>query len=137
MKRKTRSGGTSTEWLKGAFAHDRAGRESEAIPLYRKALSSGGLTRAQLRDTLICLGSSYSTVGQSGGALRCLNRARKLFPEDPVIELFLALVLARSESSIRAVRILGAALLRESRHTGLRKYRRVLARKYRGLTADA
>jgi Tetratrico peptide repeat len=135
VKRKTRSGRTSTEWLEVAFTHDRAGCESAAIPFYRKAISSGGLTHAQLRDALICLGSSYSTVGQSGGAVRCLNRARKLFPEDPVIELFLALVLARSKRSMRAVRILGAALLRESGHAGLRKYRGVLLRKYRGLTA--
>jgi tetratricopeptide (TPR) repeat protein len=137
VKRKTHSGRTSREWLEIAFARDRAGRESEAIPFYRKAISSGGLTHAQQRDALICLGSSYSTVGQSGGAVRCLNRARKLFPEDPVIELFLALVLARSKSSMRAVRILGAALIRDSGHANLRKYRTVLIRKYRGLTAGA
>jgi hypothetical protein len=63
VKRKTRSGRTPTDWLEVAFTHDRAGRESEAIPFYRKALSSGALTRAQLWDASICLGSSYSTSG--------------------------------------------------------------------------
>lgn len=119
-------------FLKEALVHDAAGREALAIPLYRAAMKKG-LSKGDLRDAMICLGSSLRTVGEVKGAIRVLRRARKLYPRDPVVILFLALAHASDGQQLLAIRQLADCVLKESRSPELEPYRKVLARKFHGL----
>jgi tetratricopeptide (TPR) repeat protein len=115
--------------LHQAFALDANGHEAQAIPLYRRAIAAG-LSKKDLRDALICLGSSLRTVGQTQPAIRTLQKARTLYPRDPAIILFLALAHYDAHQPDLALRQLADALLKESPHPGLAPYRSVLGKKF-------
>ncbi|MGA3066070.1 MAG: tetratricopeptide repeat protein [Tepidisphaeraceae bacterium] len=119
-------------WLESAFALDRLGREDEAIPLYEQAIRLG-LDGSALRDALICLGSSLRTVGRAREALRRFQQARRRFPRDVVVELFLALGYHDTRQPTDALRLTALACLRESGDSGLAPFRDVLKRKFRTL----
>ncbi len=74
----------------GAF--DSAGRENEAIPLYRKALEKG-LSGDYLPQLYLQLASSLRNVGQLDEAITILQDACQHYPEGPSLKLFLALAL--------------------------------------------
>jgi Flp pilus assembly protein TadD len=118
--------------LLNALRLDAAGREKEAIPIYRRAIALG-LAQRELHTTLVCLGSSLTTTGQTGQAIRTLQRARRLFPRDPTVILFLALAHAHHGQQRLALRQLGDVLLKTSTDPVLREYRTALQRKYHAL----
>jgi tetratricopeptide (TPR) repeat protein len=120
------------ELLSEALALDAVGRERKAIPLYRRAIARG-LENKDLHTALVCLGSSLRTVGQTKAAITTLRKARRLFPRDIVVTLFLALAHYDAGQRDLAIRQLGDALLKESAQPSLAGYRRVLARKYHAL----
>jgi TolA-binding protein len=76
---------TATRLAREAFEQavglDQRGRENDAIALYRRAIRLG-LKGKPLRDAMIGLGSSLSTVGQHRSAMRILDQARKTFREE-------------------------------------------------------
>lgn len=118
--------------LADALALDAAGREADAIPLYRKALAAG--LPAHLQHTaLVCRGSSLRTTGNLRAALRTLDKARRLFPGDPTVILFLALTHHDAGQSPLATRQLADMLLKQSRDPRLAPYRKALARKFHAL----
>jgi tetratricopeptide (TPR) repeat protein len=123
---------TAVVWLESAMALDRLGREAEAIPMYERAILLG-LEGTQLRDALVCLGSSLRTVGRSPEAVRYLEQARKQFPDDVVVELFLALGYHDLSQVTSALRLAAMACLRESGSRSLAGYQKVLKRKYHSL----
>src|SRR5262245_57823016 len=118
--------------LNEALALDAAGREGEAIPLYRRAIALG-LKKQDLHTALVCLGSSLRTIGQTRESIRVLQKARLLFPRDVVVTLFLALAHYDAGQQSLVIRQLADALLKESKQPGLEPYRRALARKYHAL----
>lgn len=118
--------------LKEAVAHDAAGRERKAIPLYRRAVA-GGLGERDLHAALIGLGSSLRTTGQTRSAIATLRKARRLFPRDVTVMLFLALAHCDAGQRDLAIRQLGDALLKESKQPRLAAYRQTLSRKYHAL----
>jgi tetratricopeptide (TPR) repeat protein len=119
-------------WLESGFALDRLGREQQAIPFYEQALRLG-LDGPLLRDALICLGSSLRTAGRARDALRRFQQARRRFPNDVVVELFLALGYHDMRRETDALRLTALACLRESVNSGLAPFRDVLRRKFRSL----
>jgi tetratricopeptide (TPR) repeat protein len=123
---------SASVWLESAFALDRLSREEEAIPLYERALQLGLQGTAQ-RDALVCLGSSLRTVGRSEEAVRYLKQARKQFPSDVVVELFLALGYHDISQVTHALRLAAIACLRECDSRNLAGYGDVLKRKYSSL----
>lgn len=74
----------------GAF--DSAGREMEAIPLYRMALEKG-LSADYLPKLYLQLASTLRNVGQLDEAISILQNACQQYPERPSLKLFLALAL--------------------------------------------
>jgi cyanophycin synthetase len=118
--------------LKQAVSLDAAGREKEAIPLYRLALARG-LANEDLHAALTGLGSSLRTVGKTPAAITTLRKARRLFPRDVVAIMFLALAHYDAGQRDLAIRQLADALLNESTHPRLKPYRRALARKFHAL----
>jgi tetratricopeptide (TPR) repeat protein len=75
-----------------ACAHDRAGREAEAIPCYEEALSLG-LPDPLRRQALVGLGSSYRNELRHRDAIALLESATVEYPEDAALRVFLALAL--------------------------------------------
>ena len=73
-----------------ACAHDRAGREDEAIPCYQEALSLG-LPDPLRRQALLGLGSSYRNVLRHADAIAVLRGAADDYPDDDSLRIFLAL----------------------------------------------
>jgi Flp pilus assembly protein TadD len=119
----------ATELLESAFQLDNRGKEAQAIPLYRQAIRAG-LSGAALRDAMVCLGSSLRTIGQLAAARRILLKARKQFPGDPVVVLFLALVEHDAGHVPLALRQVAHLYLSTSADPGVAKYRAVLGRKF-------
>src|SRR5689334_4786541 len=115
--------------LEQALALDRAGKELAAIPLYRKALA-GTLSPEDLHTALVCLASSLRTTGNLKAALRTLQKCNRLFPRDPTVILFLALVHADLGQYPLAIRQLADGFLKESRNPRLSAYRTALAKKF-------
>jgi len=118
--------------LKEALSLDAAGHEKQAIPLYRLALARG-LANEDLHTALVGLGSSLRTAGQTSAAITTLRKARKLFPRDIVVMMFLALAHYDAGQRDLVIRQLADALLNESTQPRLAPYRRVLARKFHAL----
>ena len=118
--------------LKEAQSLDAAGHEKQAIPLYRLALARG-LANEDLHTALVGLGSSLRTAGQTSAAITTLRKARKLFPRDIVVMMFLALAHYDAGQRDLVIRQLADALLNESTQPRLAPYRRVLARKFHAL----
>jgi len=121
------------EYLERAFALDRRGREAEAIVFYTKALALG-LEGEDRKDALVCLASSYRNVGEPDRARSVLEKARREFGNDPVVEAFFALVLHDLGEGARALRVLGRAFLDSCADERLEPYRETLRRKFRALT---
>ncbi|MGU5739057.1 tetratricopeptide repeat protein [Aeromonas caviae] len=75
-----------------AGLHDMLGRETEAIPLYQKAVSLG-LGEASLRGALLGLGSTYRTTGRHAEALATFDEALSRFPDAVEFKVFRAMTL--------------------------------------------
>ncbi|WP_082954484.1 tetratricopeptide repeat protein [Acidihalobacter prosperus] len=76
--------------LDAAFALDKAGRESEAIPLYEQALVLG-LRKSRRLPAYVGLGSSYRNIGDYENSLHWLDRGAVEFPGYHVLPRFQAL----------------------------------------------
>jgi Flp pilus assembly protein TadD len=116
--------------LSRAMALDRRGREKQAIPIYRRAIRSG-LKGAALRDAHVCLGSSLRTAGKARQAIAILRLARKKYPNDIPVKMFLALSLHDAGEHAAALRLLAGISL--ERGGGLAGFGRVMVRKFRSL----
>jgi len=127
---------TAREFLARALAHDKAGREAKAIPDYERALKLG-LDSADERTALICLASSHRNVGEHLRAQSIIERARRKFSGDPVVDAFAALILLDAGRPQRAVRILGLALCNHAQPGALDGFDSALTRKFRAATQTA
>lgn len=99
--------------LEQAFAHDRAGREEEAIPCYEEALALG-LPDGPRQQALLGLGSSLRNVRRHDAAIETLRAAAEEYPEHGGLRFFLALALWSGGRERDAFRALGALVLDEA-----------------------
>jgi predicted Zn-dependent protease len=95
-----------------------------------------GLSKEDTHAALVCLGSSLRTVGKTRAAVATLQKARRLFPGDTVVIMFLALAHYDAGQRDLVIRQLGDMLLKESTQPRLAAYRRVLARKFHALRGE-
>jgi tetratricopeptide (TPR) repeat protein len=109
--------------LEEAFAHDRAGREAEAIPLYEEALALG-LPDGPRAQALLGLGSSLRNVRRHREAIEVLRAGVDEYPEHGGLRFFLALALWSGGEEREGFRTLGALALDE---VDLRGYARAAA----------
>jgi tetratricopeptide (TPR) repeat protein len=93
-----------------AGAHDFAGYEAEAIPLYREAMGLG-LTDDILRRAYVQLGSSLRNVGQYDEAIQVLSEGLARFPDFSPLRIFRAFALYSSGQCKQSVVELLEALL--------------------------
>jgi tetratricopeptide (TPR) repeat protein len=106
-----------------ACAHDRAGREEEAIPCYEEALVLG-LPDPLRQQALLGLGSSYRNVLRHADAIALLRGAADEYPDDDALAVFLSLALWSGGREREAMQALGRVTLES---TDLRGYGRAAA----------
>jgi tetratricopeptide (TPR) repeat protein len=106
-----------------ACAHDRAGREEEAIPCYEEALELG-LPDPLRQQALLGLGSSYRNVLRHADAIALLRDATDEYPDDDALAVFLSLALWSGGREREAMQALGRVTLES---TDLRGYGRAAA----------
>jgi tetratricopeptide (TPR) repeat protein len=115
-----------------AAAHDRAGREAEAIPEYEESLRLG-LPDEVGRRALLGLGSSLRNVGRHDDAVAVLEAACSRFPGDAALRAFRALAVA---SAGRCEHALADTLLLVAEEVELGGYERALREYARELAAS-
>lgn len=103
---------TARDRFEEACAHDRAGREREAIPLYRTALEAG-LGDPLRPQALLGLGSSLRNVRAHDDAVAVLAAAVDEYPSHNALRLFHALALRSAGREREAFRALGRLALDE------------------------
>jgi tetratricopeptide (TPR) repeat protein len=111
------------EAVEEAFAHDRAGRESEAITCYERALELG-LPDQLRQQALLGLGSSLRNVRRHDEAVAVLEGAVGDYPDHGGLRFFLALARWSAGREREAMLELGRLALDEA---DLRGYRRAAA----------
>jgi tetratricopeptide (TPR) repeat protein len=111
------------EAVEAAFAHDRAGREAEAIPCYERALELG-LPDQLRQQALLGLGSSLRNVRRHDQAVAVLEGAVADYPDHGGLRFFLALARWSAGREREAMRDMGRLALDEA---DLRGYRRAAA----------
>jgi tetratricopeptide (TPR) repeat protein len=122
--------GAGSAALERAFAHDTAGRESQAIPEYRAAIEAG-LEDDELLGALLGLGSSLRNVGELEESARVLRQGVTRFPDHAALRVFLALTRWTSGHQSDAFRELVEALFRADA-PGMARYQRAI----RGYSAE-
>lgn len=78
--------------LQCAWAHDKLGLETEAVPFYERALEIG-LEGPELESALLGLGSTHRALGEYEKAVSTLQRGVESFPGRRSIKVFLAMAL--------------------------------------------
>jgi tetratricopeptide (TPR) repeat protein len=107
-----------------ACAHDRAGREEEAILSYEKALELG-LPDPVRQQALLGLGSSYRSVLRHADAIAVLRGGVAEYPDDHALAVFLALALWSGGSEREAMQAIGRVAVETA---DLRGYGRAASR---------
>jgi tetratricopeptide (TPR) repeat protein len=103
-----------------AFAHDRAGREAEAIPCYQRALELG-LPDQLRQQALVGLGSSLRNVRRHREAVAVLEDAVAEYPDHGGLRFFLALARWSAGEEREAMRVMGGLALDEADLRGDRR----------------
>jgi tetratricopeptide (TPR) repeat protein len=80
------------EEIAAAYAHDREGREAEAIKHYDRAWQLGVPDDAR-KQFVVGYGSTLRNVGRAEEAVTILGEAVAAYPDYPALQAFLALAL--------------------------------------------
>lgn len=102
-------------------SYDVLGEESQAIPYYQQAVEHG-LEGEDLKECLICLGSSYRIIGEYERAIAALERVVADFPADNAGRVFLALAYYSDGREDEAVSALLDVLLETTRDESILAY---------------
>ena len=111
--------------LQCAWAHDRLGMESEAVPYYEAAIRLG-LDGADRKDALLGLGSTYRTLGRYEEALSTLDRGVEEFPDHGGMNVFRAMALYNNRRGKEACELLLRLLSETTNDETIATYRRAI-----------
>ncbi|MFC5705939.1 tetratricopeptide repeat protein [Aeromonas eucrenophila] len=109
-----------------AGLHDNLGRETQAIPLYQKAIALG-LSEASLRGAWLGLGSSYRSTGQYAEALAAFEQGQAHFPEANEFRVFGAMARYNLGQHKEGMETLLGVLAETTADPALVTYRRAMA----------
>lgn len=108
-----------------AWVHDSMGLESEAVPYYEKAISSG-LSGQDRRGALLGLGSTYRTLGQYEHSMRILEQGRNEYPDAREFNVFYAMTLYNLGRNAEAMELLLREVGETSGDDGIASYGRAI-----------
>lgn len=101
---------TVDEIIAQAYAHDKEGREREAVTYYDQAFAMG-VPDSMRKRFLVGYGSTLRNVGRADDAVGVLSQAVVEYPDYPALHAFLALALLDAGHPKAAVAaMLGCAL---------------------------
>ncbi|MGY3945127.1 tetratricopeptide repeat protein [Aeromonas tecta] len=109
-----------------AGLHDNLGRETQAIPLYQKAIALG-LSETSLRGAWLGLGSSYRSTGQYAEALAAFDQAQARFPDANEFKVFRAMTCYNLGQHKEGMESLLTVLAATTADPSLITYRRAMA----------
>ncbi|MGY3931687.1 acetyltransferase [Aeromonas encheleia] len=109
-----------------ACLHDTLGRETQAIPLYQKAIALG-LSEVSLRGAWLGLGSSYRSTGQYAEALAAFEQGLARFPDATEFRVFRAMACYNLGHHKEGMESLLAVLAVTTTDPDLTPYRRAIA----------
>ena len=118
--------------IEAAYAHDRAGREHDAIRFYEIAHRLG-VPAAERRHFLVGFGSTLRNVGRADDAVGVLAQAVADDPEYAPFAAFLALALCSAGHSRAALATLLGCALDVARPGAFDRYERALTEYHREL----
>lgn len=121
--------------IEAAFAHDRLGREHDAIRHYDAAFALG-VPADRRRHFLVGYGSTLRNVGRADDAVGVLGQAVAEDPAYPAFAAFLALALLDAGHPRAAVATLLGCALDAARPDAFDRYRRALAAYHHELVAS-
>jgi len=111
--------------LQCAWAHDRLGLETEAVPFYERAIELG-LVGEGLHNALLGLGSTYRSIGRYEEALHTLGRGVAEFPDDQGMKIFHAMALYNNGQAKQACESLLTVLATTTQEEGIARYQRAI-----------
>lgn len=108
-----------------ACTHDATGEGKIAINYYNRALEQP-LSLEERRKALIQLGSTYRALGDYPKAKEILEKAKEEFPEEPVIDVFYAMVLHNLNQHEEAFKLLLKKVVQINNDEGIEHYQKAL-----------
>lgn len=108
-----------------AWTHDALGKETDAAPMYEKAIALG-LSGENLEGALLGLGSTYRCLGDYANSKRVFARAIASFPSNGAFKVFNALTEYNLKNHSEAMRVLIMELVKTSNDLQIQKYARAL-----------
>lgn len=108
-----------------ALAQDMLGMERDAIPLYHQAIDNG-LSAPELEHAIIGLGSSYRSIGEYQTAADIFERGLQQFPDNRVMQIFLAMVCYNRGKHAKAMELLLRNLAETTEDLSVIAYRKAL-----------
>lgn len=108
-----------------ALSMDMAGRETDAVPYYKKAISLG-LDKEFLQHAYIGLGSTYRTLGKYKEAKETLQEGMGLFPNNNALRIFYAMTLYNLKEHNMAMEILLRVMVETSNDQSVQNYRKAI-----------
>jgi tetratricopeptide (TPR) repeat protein len=111
--------------LEVASIHDRLGDERAAIPFYLKALAAK-LTKSELQEAFLGLGSTYRVLGRYKAALKIFDQGLAKFPQAIDLKVFRAMALYNVGRGKEAVQTLLNVLTETSNSRAVKTYCRAI-----------
>ena len=109
-----------------AWAHDKLGLETEAVPHYERSLAGEGLPTEDRVGAFLGLGSTYRVLGRYDQAVATLRRGLGEFPDDAGLKTFLAMALYNVGQAKESVSLLLRLLAATSGDERVQRYRRAI-----------
>ncbi|MCA0988563.1 tetratricopeptide repeat protein [Guptibacillus algicola] len=108
-----------------AWSFDVLGKESEAVPLYEKAIELG-LPSSELEGALLGLGSTYRTLGKYEKSKGVFLKGLEQFPNNRAIQVFYAMTLYNLGENGKAMEYLLTNLVETTSDESILSYRKAI-----------
>jgi tetratricopeptide (TPR) repeat protein len=109
-----------------AWAHDRLGLETQAVPYYVSAIKHG-LEGADLEGAFLGLGSTYRTIGEYEKSFETLERGSRAFPQNRALQIFMSMSLYNLGRHAEAMEILLRNIIETSSDPAIKQYERAIS----------
>lgn len=108
-----------------AWSYDLLGMETEAIPLYERAIQLG-LSGNDLEGALLGLGSSYRALGEYEKSKAVFLKGMEQFPNNQALKVFLSMALYNLKEHDNAMEILLKCLIETTGDEQILHYKRAI-----------
>ncbi|NDI33568.1 tetratricopeptide repeat protein [Chengkuizengella sediminis] len=108
-----------------AWSFDVMEKEREAVPFYEKAISLG-LSKEELKDAYLGLGSTYRTLGEYEKSKHIFHKAIEEFPNHRALQVFYSMTLFNLKEHDKAMEILLKNIVETTNDQSIIDYKRAI-----------